>query len=122
MGNVTTGSWLRNLMTVEYKRVYFMSLLLLKVLFAFVDNVVVEWFKIKNQNVESVRSLKCELLDIDKHASFNQLHEGKIVVRKEGIGGKGVLAEFRFGTIVRVKRFELGQVKKIIIKRSNMIE
>lgn len=76
----------------------------------FLDNVVVEWFKIRNQSVEVVRSLKCELLDVEKHESFNQLHEGKIVVRKEGVGGKGGVGEFRFGTVVRVKRFELGQV------------
>lgn len=77
-----------------------------------VDSVVVEWLKIQaTGNVTTVRVLKCQLYEVEKHPSFNELHEGRVVVRgKDAERFKGA-REFCFGTVVRVNRFALGQVR-----------
>jgi len=76
------------------------------------DFVVVEWMKInwEDGNVNVARIVKCELVELDKHPSFNELHEGRIVVRAKQAQAFKECQDFSYGTVVSVKRFSLGQV------------
>ncbi|CAL8091012.1 unnamed protein product [Orchesella dallaii] len=76
------------------------------------NSVVVEWMKINwedgSVNVASI--LKCELVEIDKHPTFNELHEGRTVVRTKRAESFKMAQDFRYGTVVSVHRFSLGQI------------
>ena len=56
-------------------------------------------------------AVKCELVEVDKHPSFNELHEGRVVVRKKEAAVYEACRDFTFGTVVGVERFSLGQVR-----------
>ncbi|ODM93671.1 hypothetical protein Ocin01_13009, partial [Orchesella cincta] len=76
------------------------------------SSVVVEWMKInwEDGSVNVARILKCELVEIDKHPTFNELHEGRIVVRTSQAESFKDCEDFRYGTVVAVQRFSLGQI------------